>query len=197
MSKRTLKVGDKVRIKKFNTRPLGWSSYGWMDNYMGKVVTVERVTGEYFYADSWCFKNDECDPIDETIVIYRRDNKVYALNKATNEKAVATCAPEDTFDFNVGAKLAFDRLMGVETKTEEEPKKEPKFKKGDVVVLTKAINDIPIGARAVVVEKIYNLYLLDFGIQYKFTHNGMGATTKNLPNKTGYWIYDSDFEKVN
>lgn len=197
MSERTLKVGDKVRIKKFDTRPFGWSTFGGMDKYMGKIVTVERVDRGLFWAEGWCFKNDECEPVGETIVIYRRDNNVYALNKATNEKAVATCAPGDTFDFNVGAKLAFDRLMGVETKTEEEPKKEPKFKKGDVVVLTKASNDIPIGARAVVVENSNNFYLLDFGIRYKFTHDGMWVATEKLPNNTGYWLYDSDFEKVN
>ena len=31
----------------------------------------------------------------------------------TGEKAVAKCHPDDEFDFNIGAKLAFERLMGV------------------------------------------------------------------------------------
>lgn len=47
----------------------------------------------------------------ETIVIYRKDNEVIALDKATGKKAIAKCSPEDTFDFNIGAKLAFERLM--------------------------------------------------------------------------------------
>ena len=46
----------------------------------------------------------------ETIVIYRKGNEVIAHNKATGKKGVAKCKPEDTFDFTVGAKLAFDRL---------------------------------------------------------------------------------------
>lgn len=56
---------------------------------------------------------------DETIVIYRKENSVFALDKSTGKKAEAKCSPEDDFDFNVGAKLAFDRLFGIEKKVEE------------------------------------------------------------------------------
>ncbi len=49
-----------------------------------------------------------------------------ALDKRTGEKAIAKCSPEDEFDFEVGAKLAFDRLLS----------KKPKFKVGDKVIGT-------------------------------------------------------------
>lgn len=52
----------------------------------------------------------------ETIVIYRNDNKVVALDKTTGEKAEAKCNPADEFDFRTGAKFAFDRLMGEDVK---------------------------------------------------------------------------------
>ena len=52
----------------------------------------------------------------ETIVIYRNDNKVVALDKSTGEKAEAKCNPADEFDFRTGAKLAFNRLMGEDVK---------------------------------------------------------------------------------
>ena len=52
----------------------------------------------------------------ETIVIYRKDNKVVALDKSTGEKAEAKCNPADEFDFRTGAKLAFNRLMGEDVK---------------------------------------------------------------------------------
>ena len=52
----------------------------------------------------------------ETIVIYRKDNKVIALDKSTGEKAEANCNPADEFDFRTGAKLAFNRLMGEDVK---------------------------------------------------------------------------------
>lgn len=47
---------------------------------------------------------------DEKIVIYRDGNQVIALNKATGKKGIRKCNPADTFDFNIGAKLAFERL---------------------------------------------------------------------------------------
>lgn len=47
---------------------------------------------------------------DETIVIYRKDNEVIALDKRTGKKAVAKCSPDDTFNFDTGVKLAFERL---------------------------------------------------------------------------------------
>lgn len=47
----------------------------------------------------------------ETIVIYRKGNDVIALDNANDKKAVARCNPEDTFDFETGARLAFERLF--------------------------------------------------------------------------------------
>ena len=47
----------------------------------------------------------------EKIVIYRDDQKVIALDKCTGEKAEARCNPSDTFDFEIGARIAFDRLI--------------------------------------------------------------------------------------
>ncbi len=46
----------------------------------------------------------------ECIVIYRKDSDVIALDKRTGEKSIAKCSPDDEFDFNIGAKLAFERL---------------------------------------------------------------------------------------
>lgn len=54
--------------------------------------------------------------VNETIVIYRKDRRVIALDKATGNKAIARCNPSDEFDFNTGAKLAFERLMDSEPK---------------------------------------------------------------------------------
>lgn len=55
---------------------------------------------------------------EKTIVIYRKDNKVIALDKSTGEKAEAKCNPADEFDFRTGAKLAFNRLMDEDVKTD-------------------------------------------------------------------------------
>lgn len=77
----------------------------------------------------------------ETIVIYRKDDKVIALDKRTSKKTEAKCHPDDEFDFSIGAKLAFERLL-------EEPEKEQYyngkiiFTKGDSVFKTGHIYDV-------------------------------------------------------
>lgn len=50
----------------------------------------------------------------ETITINRYGNKVVA--KYGNKVGVAKCNPEDEFNFETGAKLAFERLFGTEVK---------------------------------------------------------------------------------
>ena len=114
------KVGDKVRIldgSKIKNYAGGWTSK--MGRYVGEVYKVANVVHFPSGSIMYIFKGvtygwderglDLCG--NETIVIYRKDNEVIALDKRTGKKAIAKCSSEDTFDFNVGAKLAFDRLM--------------------------------------------------------------------------------------
>lgn len=114
------KAGDKVRVKKFKKRPSAWNGEGKMDHLMGKVVKIERVVSPtkcvYAVHDfkndyDWFFKEDDLEPVNETIVIYRKDREVIAVDKTTGYKAIARCNPADEYDFHIGAKLAFDRLM--------------------------------------------------------------------------------------
>lgn len=111
------KAGDKVRVKKFKVRPFYWNWDGKMDHLMGKVVKIERtVNSRYVVRDSqndcdWIFRDDDLEPLNETIVIYSKEREVIALDKATGDKAIARCNPADEYDFQIGAKLAFDRLM--------------------------------------------------------------------------------------
>lgn len=48
----------------------------------------------------------------QTIVIYQKDNRVIAKDKTTDRVAMAICSPEDEFNFNIGASIAFERLVG-------------------------------------------------------------------------------------
>lgn len=129
-AKMKYKKGDKVKVKRFKTRPRNWNWTGMMDHLMGKVVTIESVSGEYYrvydeeHRCTWSFNEDDFKPVNESIVIYRKDLEVIALNKSTGKKAIARCCPEDTFDFETGAKLAFERLTAV-------PLFEPKIVKQD------------------------------------------------------------------
>lgn len=47
----------------------------------------------------------------ETIVIYRNGAETIALEKNTGRKAVVKCHAEDTYNFEIGAKLALKRLF--------------------------------------------------------------------------------------
>lgn len=88
-----------------------------MDHLMGKVVKIDRtVRSGYVVRDpkndrDWIFRDDDLEPVNETIVIYSKEREVIALDKATEDKAIARCNPADEYDFRIGAKLAFERLM--------------------------------------------------------------------------------------
>lgn len=79
-----------------------------------KDVVGESIVLKHFQIGS--IFSAALEKVDTTIVIYRNDNKVVALDKSTGEKAEANCNPADEFDFRTGAKLAFNRLMGEDAK---------------------------------------------------------------------------------
>lgn len=130
MEKRKFKVGDIVKVKKnaviLNIRTVG--ECGTVkklltDNYCSvefdKFVGGHDCDGFAKEGHGWNCAEDALDLVktqNETIVIYRNDNKVIALDKSTGEKAEAKCNPADEFDFRTGAKLAFNRLMGEDVK---------------------------------------------------------------------------------
>lgn len=116
MEKREFKVGERYTSRLFVDK--------------GAVIEITKISGDVaFYKDiagrTYSVKNFEIGSLfsdmlkkvgSETIVIYRNDNKVIALDKSTGEKAEAKCNPADEFDFRTGAKLAFNRLMGEDVK---------------------------------------------------------------------------------
>lgn len=115
MKERKFKVGERYTSKLFVDK--------------GAVIEITEISGgTVFYKDvvreSICLKHFQIgsifsaalEKVDTTIVIYRKDNKVIALDKSTGEKAEANCNPADEFDFRTGAKLAFNRLMGEDAK---------------------------------------------------------------------------------
>lgn len=121
MVKRKFKVGERYKSKML------------FDN--GAVIEITEINGDFVsYKDvvretigRKMFEigspfSDNLEKVEkvesETIVIYRKDNKVIALDKSTGEKAEANCNPADEFDFRTGAKLAFNRLMGEDVKTD-------------------------------------------------------------------------------
>lgn len=105
-----------------------------MTAFAGKTVTIVGVSknGYTIKEDIFTWTDKMFEPT-QPIVIYHKNNKVIALDKNTGTKGIAKCSPDDTFDFYVGAELAFKRLMEHEQQ-EQQKEAEPKFKVGDIVV---------------------------------------------------------------
>lgn len=119
------KVGDKVKIhgvtnhrRKYNgtegtiksINPNGGSAYFRKAHY--------AVKG----GEPYIFYETELSPANINVqkIVITTDGvetlaRLYEGNKVV-KKSTAKCSPDDTFDFNVGAKLAFERLMNDEGK---------------------------------------------------------------------------------
>lgn len=127
MAKMKFKVGDRVKPTKDNGYNItGQGMEVGIVTYVGKCgfsggdmkVRVlkhrsKELEGLLSPVESRFFEKIG----NETIVIYREENKVIALDKSTGKKAEARCNPADDFDFHVGARIAFERLTGTEKKS--------------------------------------------------------------------------------
>ena len=123
MSKHIFKVGDQVvaneKAKYYTVTTPGWQGVVKSVLSDGKII---RVTNRYnlfgYFVSADCF--DLVEPATpEKIIIYRNGAEVVAKNTATGKTGIAKCNPADEFDFNTGARLAFDRLTAKEP---EQPK---------------------------------------------------------------------------
>lgn len=113
------KVGDLVRVLD-GSKIEGYAG-GWvigMEKYVGNVYTVTRILSDSAYRlGDVPLRFDERgleragNPGKIVITTDGRITtaKLYRHGEPTL-KSVATCSPDDTFDFAIGAKLALDRL---------------------------------------------------------------------------------------
>jgi len=67
------------------------------------------------------------------IIIYQDGRKVTALDTETGKSGVARCHPDDKFDFETGAGLAYLRLWDLATLQDFTPEKKPQYYSGKVV----------------------------------------------------------------
>lgn len=127
------KVGDMVRtsikLAEKHGDMFGIGAEFWEDSKTRKVLAVYddntvqtdyKLSGTDFFWPEYALVSAEPR---EFIVIRRAGSDVIASHKRVDEivkTAKAKCAPSDEFNFETGAKLAFDRLMG-----REEPKSQP------------------------------------------------------------------------
>lgn len=85
-------------------------------NDSNKDITFWNLDEDYFELIT--------PQLPKIVISPKKNGKVSAVlfNGDTYVKhATAKCSPDDTYDFNIGAKLAFNRLMGIEDKPQEQP----------------------------------------------------------------------------
>ncbi len=127
------KVGDKARVTNV--------IHALKKGYVGEEVIIKSINpngelykhGTHYGVEHSCFvfAEKELEPVNEKKIVITLDgNKTLArLYEGNNviKSAVAKCSPEDEFDFETGARIAFDRLVG------EKPVDKPKYYNGKVV----------------------------------------------------------------
>lgn len=119
------KIGDKVKIldgSKIENYTGQWNMF--MSTRVGEVHTIESVDPDWtngrvsYEFNDILFVWDErgLELVNEQKIVITTDGRITKARLYDNEKlvrqAVARCAPDDKFDFNVGAGLAFERLIG-------------------------------------------------------------------------------------
>nr|DAO05119.1 MAG TPA: hypothetical protein [Bacteriophage sp.] len=174
MEKRKFKVGERYKSRMI----LDNAAVIEITEINGDFVSykdVERETSGRKMFEIGSIFSDNLEKVgSETIVIYRNDNKVVALDKSTGEKAEANCNPADEFDFHVGAKLAFSRLMGEDAKPDDGVREvKRKAKIGEYVKVVNAKPAIPSYKN---------------GDIFKVTYvTASGCICKNSDGDTGLW----------
>lgn len=151
MSKAKFKVGDKVRLKKSSKVGFCMCGFELYDSMHGdlqkpcKITNIEKChvpSGFMAQVAGWYVPFEWLEHIKpEKIIIYRNGAEVVAKNTSTGKTGVAKCNPADEFDFNTGAKLAFERLINPEP---EKPIK-PKYYTGKVVCVSSVDSDFTVG----------------------------------------------------
>lgn len=116
MEKRKFKVGERYKSRMILDNAAVIEITEINGDFVSYKDVVRETSGRKMFEIGSLFSDNLEKVGSETIVIYRNDNKVVALDKSTGEKAEANCNPDDEFDFRTGAKLAFNRLMGEDVK---------------------------------------------------------------------------------
>ena len=126
------KVGDKVRVRSDLTVGIMVDKKGNvvfihhdMVRWRGKVMTIDSISlsGDYFCAESgkhYYWADELLEPIHTEKIVITTDGVTTIARKYDGKKLIkeakAVCSKDDEFSFDVGAKLAMERLL------EEKPK---------------------------------------------------------------------------
>ena len=174
------RVGDRVRLVGD-----GNSTRGKREHF-GKIATIKDYHDGEMYpyrleeGTGYRWRESEFEPVKKDKIVITNDGKtttaILYREDGTKEKATAKCSPEDTFDFNVGANLAMERLM------EKVNPPKPKYYDGKVVCVMSSEPDFTAG-------KIYTF--VDGTVKDNFGHVRYECTgrIKDLSQIVNLWKF--------
>ena len=122
------KVGDVVRVRKdlcWGSEYNDWMVVNSMLEYRGMTVTITEIDFDHYHIKevghcAWTDEMFEPAPICTEKIVIITDGVTTTARKYDGKKIVkeakAVCSKDDNFNFDVGAKLAMERLL------EEKPK---------------------------------------------------------------------------
>lgn len=181
MEKRKFNVGERYTSKLFIDNGAVIEITEINGDFVSYKDVVRETTGRKVFEIGSIFSDNLEKVESETIVIYRKDNKVIALDKSTGERAEANCNPADEFDFRTGAKLAFNRLMGEDAKTDNGVREvKRKAKVGEYI---KIVDAMPM-AIPYKNGDIFIVYCID---------DSIGCTCRNAKTGDGNYIYHEEY----
>lgn len=148
MNKQKYKVGDRVRIVE-----------AYPDRHNGEIAEVvdplygvfsDLIRVKLWSGDFWNCVEVELIKVKHPVIVITSDGKTTTATMREGKKvlktATATCSDKDTFSFDEGARVAFERLQG----REPFPKKGPEFYNGKMVCI-----DNNNGTSSFTVGKVY------------------------------------------
>ena len=159
------KVGDKVRIVDKWKYGCCQNLEGKMDKWLGKVMTIRTC----IYPSAWQMEEDKEEnqgtgwywtaqsiaglAETENKIVITTDGSTTTARLYDGKKVVnfasAQCHEDDVFDFNTGATIAFDRLLGREPYREitAQPPRKPQYKIGERIRVVRFTTTYPGACR--------------------------------------------------
>lgn len=147
------KVGDKVRVRSDLVIGKKYGGQGCKEKLTfleamrlkaGQILTVARhsAAGNYMMTETgYYFSEDMLEPAskDHRKIVITQDGVVTKARLYNGDTVIketsAKCHPDDEFDFEIGASLAFERLGLKPTKTSQTPQ----YYSGKVVCITSSV----------------------------------------------------------
>lgn len=143
MKNQKFKVGDRVRIVR--------GCIHGLDGTLGTILEIDESAIPYCVnpdafknntARFWCVEVEHAKPKKQPVIVITSDGKATTATMRQGKKviktATATCSDKDTFDYDEGARIAFERLQGRDPFTKEG--KKPEYYNGKIVCIK---SDVP------------------------------------------------------